>query len=128
MNLFGSNSKLILLHKNMDSPPESDSYDLILSPQFYILRREDLPFKYEFQARKIAPSILDEYLDENKVYSYIVDKDKENRWNFYAYSPEDIEEFLEKFNISSNQINQIYFAWPAILDTFSNLKGSQILF
>ncbi|NPA50743.1 MAG: hypothetical protein GXO02_03835 [Epsilonproteobacteria bacterium] len=108
MSLVGKD-ELILLHKYMEPPKRAKSYDLVLSPEFYIVKKEQLPIKYKFQAQKLAPSILDEYLDEDKVYKFIVEKEKDG-WSFYAYSPQEIEEFLARFDIKPHQINRIYFA------------------
>ncbi len=110
MNLINPVSELILLYKSMPTPKKASKYDLMLTPQFYITKDETLPIKYSFQAKKIAPSILDELLEDNKDYEFIVEKLKDNRWRFYAYSPKEIEEFLKtKFNINSKQIKNIYF-------------------
>jgi len=108
LSLVGKD-ELILLHKYMEPPKRAKSYDLVLSPEFYIVKKEQLPIKYKFQAQKLAPSILDEYLDEDKVYKFIVEKEKDG-WSFYAYSPQEIEEFLARFDIKPHQINRIYFA------------------
>jgi hypothetical protein len=110
LNLLSSKNELLLLHKNMQRPKKAKVYDLVLSPQFYFLKKEQLPIKYEFQAKKIAPSILEELLPNENDYEFIVFKDLSD-WNFYAYSPKEIEEFLEKnYDIKPHQIGKIYFA------------------
>jgi len=110
LNFLNSKNNLLLLHKNMPEPKKAKVYDLVLSPQFYILKKEDLPIKYEFQAKKVAPSILDDLLPNENEYEFIVFKDL-GGWNFYAYNPKEIEEFLEKnYNIKPYQIGKIYFA------------------
>jgi len=108
--MFNSNGKLILLHKNLRGVPKATKYDILLSPQFYILKREKVPVKYAFQAKKLAPSILEELLPDNFNYEFIVKKDGEF-WQFFAYSPKEIEEYLSNCcNISLNKIGKIYFA------------------
>jgi len=110
LSLFNSNGELILLYKNMPKPKRAGRYDLVLSPQFYIVKQEQLPIKYSYQAKKLAPSILDEYLDSDKDYEYIVQKVKDG-WRFFAYAPKDVEEYLEQnYKIDSSKIGQIYFA------------------
>ena len=108
LNLLNSNNELILLHKSMDKPRKAKVYDLMLSPQFYVIKKEKLPVKYAFQAKKLAPSILDDLLDMGKKYESVILKDGEN-WDFIAYAPKDIENFLEKFKIKPSQIGNIYF-------------------
>jgi len=110
LSLINSNGKLIFLHKGIDKLPKASKYDFVLSPQFYISKREQIPVKYKFQAKKLAPSILDDLLPSDREYEFIVNKD-EDSWLFIAYSPSEIEEFLKKCcNISANKINNIYFA------------------
>ena len=94
----------------MPQPKVAKKYDIVLSPQFYIVKKEELPIKYSYQAKKLAPSILEDYLDLNKDYKFIVLKDGKT-WNFYAYAPKEIEEYLdEHYGIKPHQIGKIYFA------------------
>lgn len=110
MSLFSSNGELILLYKNMPKPKKARVYDLVLSPQFYIVKKEQLPIKYSYQAKRLAPSILDELVDSSKDYEYIVQKVKDG-WRFFAYAPKDIEDYLqENYKIDGSKIGQIYFA------------------
>lgn len=110
MSLFSKKGKLILLHNNLQKIPKANSYDLLLSPQFYIVKREQLPIKYSFQAKKLAPSILEELLPNERGYEYIVQKDG-NYWLFFAYRPREIESFLKGCcRVAPSKINKIYFA------------------
>lgn len=89
---------------------KSAKYDLVLSPQFYIVKREVIPIKYAFQAKKLAPSILEDLLPNEHGYEYIVKKEG-NSWLFFAYSPKEIEEFLQTCcSIPPYCIGKIYFA------------------
>ncbi len=87
---------------------EPRKYDLLLTPQFYIYKKESLPIKYGFQAKKLAPSILEELLGEGE-YSYAVLPDGDD-WSFYAYDMNKIESFLKNKRLDSHYINKIYFA------------------
>jgi len=110
LNLFNNNGELILLYKNMPKPKRAPKYDVVLSPEFYIVKKEQLPIKYSYQAKKLAPSILEDLLDKNKNYEYIVQKTKDG-WRFFAYAPIDVEEFLDfNFDIPPSKIGLIYFA------------------
>jgi len=111
LSFLSSNGKLVLLHKGIESLPKASKYDLVLSPQFYILKKEKLPVKYAFQAKKLAPSILEDLLPSDDYgYEYIVKKEGDS-WLFFAYSPKEIEEELKKCcNIPPNKIGKIYFA------------------
>lgn len=110
LSLLSSNSKLILLHKGLEALPKASKYDLVLSPQFYISKRENVPVKYAFQAKKLAPSILEELLPNEYEYEYLVKKDGDS-WLFFAYAPKEIEDFLKKCcNVDGDKIGKIYFA------------------
>ena len=106
---FTTKNRLILLYKGMERPSKAKKYDIMLSPQFYIIKKDQLPVKYNFQAKKIAPSILDEYIDDINEYEIITQKDG-NLWSFIAYKPREIENFLKQFDITPDRINNIYFS------------------
>ena len=108
--MFSSNGRLILLHNALKEVKKASRYDLVLSPQFYIVKRERLPVKYPFQAKKLAPSVMEELLPSEYGYEYIVKKDGDS-WLFFAYRPKEIENFLKGCcGVSSNKIGKIYFA------------------
>ena len=110
MSFFSSNDTLLLLHKRLKKVKKAGKYDLVLSPQFYIVTREKVPVKYAFQAKRLAPSILDDILPADDRYEFEVKRDGDS-WLFFAYSPREIEEFLKNCcNIPVHQIGKIYFA------------------
>ena len=110
MSFFSSNGTLLLLHKKLEKVKKAGKYDLVLSPQFYIVTREKIPVKYPFQAKKLAPSILDDLLPADDRYEFEVKRDGDS-WLFFAYSPREIEEFLKSCcNIPAHRIGKIYFA------------------
>ena len=82
----------------------------MLSPQFYIVKKEQLPVKYSFAAKKLAPSILEDLLPTEIGYEFEVKKVKDG-WLLFAYNPKEIENFLQKCcDIKPYQIGNIYFA------------------
>jgi len=85
------------------------SVEIILTPQFYTFIRESLDIKFSYQAKQIAASLFDDYLDSTKEYQYHVNKCNEN-WCFYAYNIEEIELFLESVGIEKHRVSKIYFA------------------
>jgi len=92
----------------MPSVSRQRRYDLMLTPQFYIFKKEPLPVKYTYQAVKLAPSILDELTGDGE-YSYAAIKE-EDGWALIAYDMAKIEAFLEGRGVAKQQINKIYFA------------------
>ena len=86
-----------------------NSIDIILTPQFYTFLREDLDLRFAYQAKQIAPSLFDDYLNNNNEYQYYVYKCKES-WCFFAYNIEEIDLFLESVGIEKHRVSKIYFA------------------
>ena len=86
-----------------------NSVDIILTPQFYTFLREDLDLRFAYQAKQIAPSLFDDYIDTSLEYQYHVYK-CENLWCFFAYNIEEIDLFLESVGIEKHRVSKIYFA------------------
>jgi len=100
-----------------------NSIDIILTPQFYTFIREELDLKFNYQAKNIAESIFDNYLDSKKEYQYHVYK-CDNLWCFIAYNINEIDSFLESVGIEKHRVSKIYFTqqlldiveFPVLLD------------
>ena len=86
-----------------------NSVDIILTPQFYTFLREDLDLKFAYQAKQIAASLFDDYLNNNDEYQYYVYKCQDD-WCFFAYNIQEIDLFLESVGIEKHRISKIYFA------------------
>jgi len=101
-------NKRLFIHKNMEPVSLEHSVEIILTPEFYTLIREELDIKFAYQAKQIAESLFDDYLDA-KTYQYHVSK-QEGYWYFYAYNIEEIETFIESVGIEKHRVSKIYFA------------------
>lgn len=108
MSFLATNEELLLVHKDMSQVVRIKRYDLMLTPQFYIFKKESLPVSYQYQATKLAPSILDELTGTGN-YSYATIKEGDG-WALIAYDMGKIESFLEEKGLDSSFINKIYFA------------------
>lgn len=108
LSLLANKEELLLVHWDMPYISRAKRYDLMLTPQLYIFKKEKLPIKYLYQAKKLAPSILDELTDDGD-YSYTAIKEADE-WILIAYDMVKIEKFLESRGLPANQINKIYFA------------------
>ena len=110
--------ELILVYQEMRSigTMPSKAINIMLTPQFYTLIREELPIKYAYQARRIAASLFDGLLEDAQNHHYFVTKE-EDVWLFIAYNPEMIRAFLESKGIEVEAISKIYFAEQS-LDSF----------
>ncbi len=105
-----SNRRVILFHENMSRIDEDiREYDIFLTPKFYVVRREKLPVKFAFQAKKLAPSVLDELTEDGEDVTYVVYKDGEE-WVFVAYSPESVYEYALRVGLDPDSARSIYFA------------------
>jgi len=109
---MGSNKRLLLIHKEMASLSLNQLINVMLTPQFYTMKKEALPIKYHYQAKRIAPSLFDGLLESEKQYAFFVFKEEEN-WVFIAYNPEEIRTFLESKGLSLEYVSEVFFAQQA---------------
>ena len=109
LNLMGKSNKRLLVHKDIKNININNAVDIVLTPQFYTFLQEELGVKFGYQAKQIASSLFDGYLDEQKEYQYYVYK-CDSSWCFFAYNIEDIINFLENKGLKKHQIGKIFFA------------------
>jgi len=108
-----NSNMLVLVHRHMESISPEGMVDVMLTPQFYTMKRETLPVKYAYQARKIAPSLFDGLLEEHGVYDYFVYREG-GSWIFIAYDTEEITDFLKEKGIPSEKVGRLFFAQQAL--------------
>ena len=101
------------MHSAMERVTLVESVNVMLTPQFYTLKKEALPVKYAYQAKKIAPSLFEGLLEEGGNYNYMVSKE-EDTWAFIAYDIESITAFLETKGITAEKVSKIFFAQQAV--------------
>jgi hypothetical protein len=106
---MGNTKELILAYPSMKQVTAAESVNVILPPQFYTVKKELLPLRYAYQAKKIAPSLFEGLLEEGKAYDYMVWKEDE-KWVFLAYDLEMISEFLQSKGFALENIGKIFFA------------------
>lgn len=88
------------------------SVNIMLTPQFYTLKREALPVKYRYQAKRIAPSLFEGLLEDAHKHEYFVAKEKDT-WLFIAYDLEKIQDFLREKGLDLTLVSKMYFAEQA---------------
>ena len=113
MNFMGNTKALMLAYPSMDKVKVAESVNVMLPPQFYTLKKETLPLRYAYQAKKIAPSLFEGLLEEDRIYDYMVWKDEEE-WVFLAYDLEKITTFLESKGFALEHISKLFFAQQAV--------------
>ena len=112
MSFLGNSKALLLAYSGMKEHSLSHSVNIMLTPQFYTLKKEKLPVKYLYQAKKIAPSLFDGLVEDIQKYDYLVYKE-EDEWVFIAYDLEVISNFLLSKGIKPEQVVKIFFAQQA---------------
>ncbi len=113
---MGTDKKLLLVYRSMERVTSNESVNIVLTPQFYTLKREAIPVKFAYQAKKIAPSLFEGLLEDGVAYNYFVIKEEE-AWVFIAYSITEITAFLESKGISADKVSKLFFAQQAV-DSF----------
>ncbi len=91
------------------------SYDTILSPEFYWVKRVSLPVKNVKAALKLTPSVFDGLLPSGSHFKYLARKDSED-YILIAYDPQKIQAELEEIFLSKSDIRNIYFAQDVLED------------
>ena len=103
------NNNRLFIHRDMKPVTLLNSVEIILTPQFYTFIRENLDIRFAYQAKQIAASLFDDYLDNSQEYQYHVYK-CHNDWCFFAYDIKEIENFLNSVGIEKHRVSKIYFA------------------
>jgi len=114
---MGTTKDLLLVYLSMKKVFLAENVNIMLTPQFYTLKKEVLPIKYAYQAKKIAPSLFDGLLENGNNYEYIVFKEDE-QWVFIAYDIDKIVKFLASKGIDSSKVGKIFFT-QQVVDKFS---------
>jgi hypothetical protein len=110
---MAKNKALVLIYPTMPINDIKGSINIMLSPQFYTLKKESLPVKYAHQAKKIAPSLFDGLVDDEGAYEYTVIQEND-QWVFLAYDNEEIKAFIRSKGIKEEQVDKVFFAQEAL--------------
>ncbi len=109
MNFIKKSKPLLIIYPEMPDVSVLESVNLLLTPHFYTLKKEAIPVRFAYQAKKIAPSLFDGYVDNLHECKYHVYKDGEE-WLFIAYNPSQIVQFLTTHKIPIAKVNKLFFA------------------
>ena len=110
---MGKTKELLLAYPTMQSVVLQESVNVMLTPQFYTLKKEALPVKYAYQAKKIAPSLFEGLLEVGGNYDYMVFKEVDT-WVFIAYDINKITDFLASKGIEASMIAKLFFTQQAV--------------
>ncbi len=109
---MADNKALLLVHPSMEPVSLTEAVNVMLPPQFYTIKKELLPLRYAYQAKKIAPSLFEGLLGAGE-YEYMVWKEDES-WVFLAYDLEKITAFLESKGFALEHISKLFFAQQSV--------------
>jgi len=98
----------LLLDRNPSPQLSEGRIDLVLSPSLYWFRNAALPAKTVYQAKKLAPSVMEGVIPAGE-YSYHVIKQENTFWLF-AYDEELIAETVKQAGIRASDVRNVYFA------------------
>jgi hypothetical protein len=109
--IFKNKNKILFVSK-ADRVLQRGSYSVILSPEFYWVKKVKLPVKKERDALKLAPSLYEGFLPEGD-YSYEVRKEGDD-FIVLAYDKKRVSEALDEIFLHKKDIAEIYFAQDAL--------------
>ena len=124
--IFKNKSTTLFVSKS-DRIAQRGSFSVILSPEFYWIKKVTLPVKKEKEALKLAPSIFEGFLPSGD-FSYEV-RQSGDAFIMIAYNKKKIAEELEKVLPHKSDIVDIYFAQDALsfIDACVEVNGRAAL-
>lgn len=99
---------------------EDQIVDIILSPKYYWVKKENLPVRYARQAKAYANSTFEDIIPQGH-YNYLAKKDEDGFW-LYAYDDSYILNEIEKLGIKPQQIGKVFFAQNELYDVDTPIK------
>ena len=103
--------KKLFLTNNTKVKESDVLFNIIVSPEFYWIRKFEIPVKNVKQALEVLPTMFEDIVQTNtQNLSYQVQKIKENVFLAFAYDTKQIQEALKNANIPFSNVNNLYFA------------------
>lgn len=104
-------SKKIFLTTNTKFSQSLDSkVDIIISPEFYWVRKFEIPVKTETQARHVLPTLFEDIVNDTGSLTYQVQKLSDNMYLCFAFNNNVVYEAIKKAMIPISNISSLYFA------------------
>ncbi len=105
---FKTERRVIFLDPDVDIEPKEDKTAVILSPALYWVRGFDLPLKSEKEAKKLLPSLFEDFLPEGEFhyYGYF----EKERYIGFAYEEKKVRTLLVQKGVELGTIEALYFA------------------
>ncbi len=110
LDLFRDDLRSAFLTKSSTLENSKTPINIILSPEYYWVKKVDLPFSSIYRAKKYAPSIFEDNLPLNEEYDYMVKRAKDEKsYIFLAYNKDKILDSLKKQVTDIKMIKAIYW-------------------
>lgn len=100
----------IFLTSNTELTDIPDKIDIIVSPEFYWVRKFEIPVKTEAQARHVLPTLFEDIVEEVSILTYQVIKLEDNEFLCFAFNNKRIYDAIKELEIPTSNISSIYFA------------------
>ncbi|MCP4971843.1 MAG: hypothetical protein GY932_14760 [Arcobacter sp.] len=110
ISVSNKEAQTIFLTSNTKILNIQNKVDIIVSPEFYWVRKFEIPVKSETQARHVLPTLFEDIINDTSSLTYQVIKLEENIFLCFAYNNKKIYDAIKKLNISTSNICSIYFA------------------
>jgi len=102
--------KVFLTSNTKFNEIKNTKIELIVSPEFYWVRKFEIPVKTETQARHVLPTLFEDIVNENESLTYQVIKLEDNLFLCFAFNNKKIYEAIKKAMIPTSSIQALYFA------------------
>ncbi len=109
--------KVLFLTKESMHIRLSEPHYVVLSPEYYWVRKVSVPVSSAYQAKAYAPSVMEDLLPPDKNYSYdVLATGEKSLFVMIAYDREEITEALEKQILSHEEIHSLYWTQTVLAD------------
>ena len=109
LSKFKTESEILLLDPDLDIESRPGRKRVVLSPALYWVRAFELPVKSEKEAKKLLPSLFEEFLPEGDFHYYGYFEEG-GRYIGFAYEEEKIRALATKKGVDPVSIEAIHFA------------------
>jgi len=105
---FKTDTEIVFLDPDLDIEPKDAKVAVILSPALYWVRAFTLPVRSEKEAKKLLPSLFEDFLPEGEFgyYGYF----EEERYIGFAYEEEKIRTLLVQKGVDLGSVESFHFA------------------
>jgi hypothetical protein len=113
----------IFITKDSKQVDLSKPTNVVLSPEYYWVKRATIPVKHRYKAKLYAASIMEDFIPNGENYEYEVFKtDKAQEFIIIAYDKKEILQLLKEKFYDTKNINSIYWAQTLFNDIKECIK------